>query len=716
MKSKIRVLILSVFLAILALFPACTSQTEGDNEHNDNVTYSINSISGFIQKGPFIQGSTVTIHALNKDFSPTGLSYPTETTDDFGSFGLKSKIDKDFVDIRTTGFYFNEVKGSSSTANLTLKTLSSLKNEINVNILTTLERERIKYLMNNENIDFKKAQSRAEEDILNIFGIKKEYVPENLDTFDSMDVSKSGDSNAVLLAVSVTLQGDNTVAGLSSLISKITADIKSDGTIDDTILIDKLKHNSKVISGKFIEKEYIGLNKIRRNIEDYYIKLGLNDVNIPEFELYTDSDADGLINKYDAVQMSPVGNIGANGAIGESVLVLDWSDAMIDDAKYSVELAISDKFDKKSLLGRSQSLSNSEYTVKTKLKTDTKYYWRVAIHEGKKQMPWCGVAEFNIISNAWVKLQPEIDGESFEARSAHSMVYTKNNKLIMFGGAASDSILDETWEYDIDGNKWTELFPETEHIDSLGRSGGDMAYVDKGQVIYFGGYNGENYLNDTLMYDIKQNKWIKLNPKVINAEKLRGRSMPSMTYTGNRKIIMVGGVYQYWGMDETWEYDVDANTWTKLEPEIIGGELGERQISTVGYIGDGKVILFGGFYSGTHYDELWEYDIDANTWTKLEATVAEGKFAGRNTHSMVYAGFGKMIMYGGESHSAYYLQTWELDLDAMEWRKVNGIEDEVYPEISSYTELCYIGNGKLIMYGGRSRQIPVDETWIYYMK
>lgn len=715
MKAKISISFLVFFLLTVSVLLTCVG---GDHSTTNNgAVYGKNSFIGFIQKGPFIQGSSVTIYELNNDFSPTGTSYPTETVDDFGSFMLKSKLDKNYVDIHTTGFYFDEILGESSSANLTLRTMSTLKNEINVNILTTLERERIKYLIEQEGMNYKDAQNQSELEILKIFNIKEKYLPKELYTFDSMDISKTGDSNAILLAISVMLQGDNSVAELSALISKIIADIKKDASLDDEKLINELKNNSVYISGEYRKGEYIGLKKIRKNIENYYIDLGLEDVIIPSFEEFVDSDADGIINKYDVIQISPQGNIGANGAVGKSMLMLDWSDSMIDGAKYSIELSTSKDFDASSIIESADNLKISEYAVESILDTYTDYYWRVMIIEDGKKMDWCGTEQFIIKASEWVKLNPEIDNEdNFLPRAAHGMTHTENGKLIMFGGSAiGDGYLGDTWEYNAKTNTWTELFPEFDNTEDIKRTAGAMVYVEQDQIIYFGGFDGDAYYYDTLLYDINKNTWTKLNPEYKSENRLSPRSLPSMTYIGDRKVLMHGGMYEYWGRDDTWVYDVDENTWTEIFPEVIGGEFGERQLCSITYTGNGKVIFFGGFYSGTYYDELWEYDINKNTLTKLEAEVMGSELEGRNTHSMTYVGNNKLIMFGGRSQNHHFWQTWELDLNKMEWRKVSSA-DKLYPEISHYAQLSYIGNGKIIMFGGVKNRISSDETWLFYVE
>lgn len=244
------------------------------------------SITGNIQKGPFISGSSITIQELDDNLDPTGISYQTTTSDDFGTFSLGSHIVSRYVEVIATGFYFDEVAGSLSAANITLRAISdlSISEDVNVNILTTLEKDRIKYLIVNEGLTFTAARTQAEAEVLSIFNISGD----NISTFDQMDISQDGNSNAILLAISVVLQGDNTVAELSELTSKINLDIKEDGNLDSSTFIDEIRNNGINLF----------MDAVRFNLDNRYESLGLT-VTIPRFEDYVDSDGDGTINVND---------------------------------------------------------------------------------------------------------------------------------------------------------------------------------------------------------------------------------------------------------------------------------------------------------------------------------------------------------------------------------------------------------------------------------
>src|SRR5665647_224176 len=92
--------------------------------------------SGYVQKGPFINGSSVTISELDATLNQTGRSYSTTVADNSGSFEQKKiELVSNYVQLKADGYYFNEVTGESSTGQLTMYALAdvSVVNSANVN-------------------------------------------------------------------------------------------------------------------------------------------------------------------------------------------------------------------------------------------------------------------------------------------------------------------------------------------------------------------------------------------------------------------------------------------------------------------------------------------------------------------------------------------------------------------------------------------------------
>jgi hypothetical protein len=240
-----------------------------------------------VEKGPFQMDSSVSIQELNSQLQSTGRSHHIFTEDHLGSFSLPLNLQSYEIEIITRGFYFNEVSGESSIAPLTLGAYASLKDYIapNVNILTTLAQKRIKKLITEDGLSFVDAESQAKDEVLRAFHINNEETK----NFDELSIQTDSTGGAILLAISVILQGELSTDALSRLIADIREDLKNNGMIDSEEINQQICNQTRKLDPI----------SIRNNLENFYIKNNIENFVIPFFEDYLDSDCNGTINKND---------------------------------------------------------------------------------------------------------------------------------------------------------------------------------------------------------------------------------------------------------------------------------------------------------------------------------------------------------------------------------------------------------------------------------
>lgn len=230
-------------------------------------------LTGFVQKGPFINGTSITLYELDENMSQTGRSFSSQIIDNSGTFEIPAiKLSSPYAELQADGFYYNEVLGVTSTAQLTLYALTDLsdRDNVNINILTHLEKRRVEYLIAS-GLSFNESKEQAQQEILNIFEISKE----DMGVSEALDISKEGENNAILLAISIILQGYRTVAELSELLATISTDIREDGILDNPVTGSALINHSK----------YLNSSSVKENLGNRYQELGIPAI-LPDFEKY----------------------------------------------------------------------------------------------------------------------------------------------------------------------------------------------------------------------------------------------------------------------------------------------------------------------------------------------------------------------------------------------------------------------------------------------
>ena len=239
------------------------------------------SFSGKVQKGPFVTGTTITVNELNKNLGQTGRSFTTSITSDDGSFSLSNiEMETNWALLTGNGFYYNEVLGQLSNAQITLQALTDLTAEkmVNINVLTHITKARIENLVN-QGMSFSDAKRQAEGEFQDFLGVTDHFNQ----GFEQMNIASAGDFNAMLLAFSIILQkpSNNLMeiptlpAELTWLMTNLSTDFADNGVIDNEALVDTLLYNISLQNQV----------SIRNSIRNYYSGLGQN-VEIPDFESY----------------------------------------------------------------------------------------------------------------------------------------------------------------------------------------------------------------------------------------------------------------------------------------------------------------------------------------------------------------------------------------------------------------------------------------------
>ncbi len=169
----------------------------------------------------------------------------------------------------------------------------------------------------------------------------------------------------------------------------------------------------------------------------------------------------------------------------------------------------------------------------------------------------------------------------------------------------------ETWTYDFNSNTWTKMEPTTRPSP---RTWSPMAYdAESDRVILFGGITGRDN-DETWAYDLNTNTWTKM---LVITRPSRRHSHALAYDAESDRVVLFGGHQFAVNSDETWAYDFNTNTWTKMEPTTQPLKLAEHNLA---YDAESdRIVLFGGDDSDSflHSDDTWTYDLNANTWTDL---------------------------------------------------------------------------------------------------
>ena len=229
------------------------------------------TVEGHAQKGPFLNGSSVLLSVLDSNLNQLGTSYTAQILDNSGYFLFNStNLASPYVALRADGFYFNEVCGSPSNAQITLNAVANVNAvpAVNVNTLTHLEKARVEYLIGS-GLSFAQAKQQALQEILNIFSIDPSV---SIPSSELLSIASSSAADGVLIAITSILQGYRSESEFSDLMANLVTDLRTDGVLNSPILASELISHAKPLDTA----------AIRQNIVDRYAAMGIT-VNVPNF-------------------------------------------------------------------------------------------------------------------------------------------------------------------------------------------------------------------------------------------------------------------------------------------------------------------------------------------------------------------------------------------------------------------------------------------------
>ena len=261
----------SIFMA------ACSDSrdTVGTSEESEGITAVKDwEVAGVSQKGPFVTGSAVTVQELDGiTLKQTGKSFKGTIKSDKGDFAIKDiNLESQYAILEASGYYRDEISGKKSSSQVTLRALTDLKDRkhVNINLLTHLEYERVMYLVTEKKKSIAEAKEQAEKEVLATFGIEGDFAES-----EDLNIFETGDGNAALLAISVLLQSDVDVAGLTERMGEFSISLAEGGSWDDA-------DAKTAIADWACDVDLKGsLSKVRKNVEDWKYA-----DTVPAFEKY----------------------------------------------------------------------------------------------------------------------------------------------------------------------------------------------------------------------------------------------------------------------------------------------------------------------------------------------------------------------------------------------------------------------------------------------
>eukprot|EP01132_Coremiostelium_polycephalum_P006162 gene6162-7675_t len=305
-------------------------------------------------------------------------------------------------------------------------------------------------------------------------------------------------------------------------------------------------------------------------------------------------------------------------------------------------------------------------------------------------------------SPIWTR--PSVLGRAAPLRSSHSSALLSNSHIALFGGWDGNNVLNDLVLFKLD-NPLTWVFPEVYGSKPSKRAGHSATVLPDGMsFLIFGGSDGERYLSDVHLFNAVTMEWKEIHTTGI---KPQPRSRHSATLI-NKHIYIYGGNDNHTTFNSLYILDIETMKWSI--PNCSGDTPPPPLWGHSSTLFQDKIYFYGGCNGQDPLNTFSIFDISNQSWN-LNITVTSIGPAPlpRVTHSLSLYN-GNFILLGGGcgTNEKILNDCFIFNPETMVWKHFSG--DNPPPQRCSHT--CEVFNGKIYMFGGSDGQRYFKDIYI----
>ncbi|KAA6337944.1 hypothetical protein EZS27_014014, partial [termite gut metagenome] len=310
----------------------------------------------------------------------------------------------------------------------------------------------------------------------------------------------------------------------------------------------------------------------------------------------------------------------------------------------------------------------------------------------------------NIVCDEYKKEKAYTINPKWEIDNHYKWQKKESITFEMFPQIAFDSINERVFiaQY----NRMLIYDVQREKLDTIHNIQGNPYYVYANQMVYdsrVGQLISYNFSNDRLAtYNFQQRKWNYNDPEKI---------MPQYWHHGklfiseDSMLVTIGGYgyFKYKGV--MMKYPLSEKKWEKVD---ISKTIYPRYLGSIGYLGEGKVLYFGGYGSESgnqeesprNYYDLYQIDVHNDSIVKLwEKATKNNEVHYTNSNSMVIdkkKGVFYVLTYENRLKKSN-IQIKEFKINSPEYRFVGDTIPYIFSDNRSFCDLFLSSKaGKLV--------------------
>ncbi|KII61167.1 Kelch domain-containing protein 10 [Thelohanellus kitauei] len=223
------------------------------------------------------------------------------------------------------------------------------------------------------------------------------------------------------------------------------------------------------------------------------------------------------------------------------------------------------------------------------------------------------------------------------------------------------------------------------------------------RVFIFGGsYDtyGIKKTNSLISFDICDATWQTVSPHIKDYDDNTPPPMiESCIFYHNGSLYILGGIHSDGFVDSMYKFCLETSTWTLVQQN---GQKPCTSSQIYGTVFNNQFFTFG--YSEelgrNRFKNITIFDLNSNTWT-TRGTNSKSQLYPDGLRTQESIAFYSRFAYvsGGEYADGYYSDVWRIDLETLEWLK---LDTTLKPDMS-YLNTFVVDDSYLYCFGGTSQ-------------
>ncbi|CAG9328333.1 unnamed protein product [Blepharisma stoltei] len=223
------------------------------------------------------------------------------------------------------------------------------------------------------------------------------------------------------------------------------------------------------------------------------------------------------------------------------------------------------------------------------------------------------------------------------------------------------------------------------------------------KLFIFGGYDGRNYLDSFLIFDLKANAWEKFSELSLSSRP-SARHLHVIKYVEKHLIVIFGGAHTNNFYNDTYVFNTRTYNWECVSDSR---KVPWPRYGMCGDMNESHLYIIAGYGTNPesgedrYLDDLWSFDVKARQWNQIN-TVGEDRPKGTGWNCVIY---NKVIYCLGSSVLKFYL----LSLQTREWQVISTLG--TIPDKLELYGFSRCDSGSFYVYGGISYSEESDSTY-----